>query len=38
LSDDSIREYLNKEEIKSIFSYDRYLKNVDYIYKRVFYD
>jgi len=35
-ADDKIREYLSEKEIEDIFSYDRYLKNVEFIYKRVF--
>jgi len=34
--DDKVREYLSEKEIEDIFSYDRYLKNVEFIYKRVF--
>ena len=30
-----INKYFNKEEIKSLFDYKFYLKNIDYIYKRV---
>jgi adenylosuccinate lyase len=35
-ADEQIREYLSDKDIKDIFSYDRYLKNVEFIYKRVF--
>ncbi|NQV18059.1 MAG: adenylosuccinate lyase [Armatimonadetes bacterium] len=36
ISEDSeIRHYLSEQEIEDIFSYDRYLENVDYIYKRI---
>ena len=34
--DEQIKEYLSDKEIKDIFSYGRYLKNVEFIYKRVF--
>ncbi len=33
--DTEIKEYLSDQEIEDIFSYDRYLENVDYIYKRI---
>ncbi|MCD4817885.1 MAG: adenylosuccinate lyase [Candidatus Cloacimonetes bacterium] len=35
LDDDRIMELLSLEEIEEIFSYTRYKKNVDFIYKRV---
>jgi adenylosuccinate lyase len=34
--DQKIRQFLDEDEISDIFSYDRYLKNVDFIYSRVF--
>jgi adenylosuccinate lyase len=36
LGDKAIRKYLSSKEIKDIFSLEPYLKNIDYIYKRVF--
>ncbi|MCF7911560.1 MAG: adenylosuccinate lyase [Candidatus Cloacimonetes bacterium] len=36
LADDAVKPYLSETEIRAIFSYDRYLKNVKFIYKRVF--
>ncbi len=36
LKDKEIRKYLGAKEIKEIFDLDYYLKNVDYIFKRVF--
>ncbi len=35
LQDSSINEMLSSEEIDEIFSYEYYLKNIDYIFKRV---
>ncbi len=35
-ADPEINKYLTDNEIMDIFHYDRYLKNVDFIYKRVF--
>lgn len=35
-NDEQIKEYLSEKEIMDIFNYDRYLKNVEFIYKRVF--
>lgn len=35
LEDDEVMEYFKVEEIEEIFSFDRYVKNIDYIYKRV---
>ncbi len=35
-ADPEINKYLTEKEIMDIFHYDRYLKNVAYIYKRVF--
>jgi len=35
LNDDEVSEYFTIEEIEDIFSYDRYTKNVDYIFDRV---
>lgn len=35
-ADKEIRKYLNAKEIKSLFDLSHYLKNVDYIFKRVF--
>ena len=34
-NDIEIMKYLNKDELDKIFSYDRYLKNVDYIFNNV---
>ncbi|HPR17502.1 MAG TPA: adenylosuccinate lyase [Candidatus Cloacimonadota bacterium] len=34
LADEEVADFLTGEEIDAIFSYDRYLENVDYIYKR----
>jgi adenylosuccinate lyase len=36
LGDKNIREYLSEDEIKEIFNFKYYLRNIDYIYKRVF--
>jgi adenylosuccinate lyase len=36
LADDTVRNYLSEENILAIFSYERYLQNVEFIYKRVF--
>jgi len=36
LKDKEIRKYLNKKEIENIFDLKYYLKNVNYIFKRVF--
>jgi len=36
LADGTVRNYLSEEKILAIFSYDRYLQNVEFIYKRVF--
>ena len=36
LEDDTVRNYLSEEKILAIFSYERYLQNVEFIYKRVF--
>lgn len=35
LNDDDISHYFSVDEIEDIFSYDRYVKNVDYIFDRV---
>ena len=35
LEDPEIKEYLSEQEIEDIFSYDRYIENVDYIYNRI---
>lgn len=35
LEDEEIRKYLSEEEIAEIFSYDRYMENVDFVFKRV---
>jgi len=35
-ADDTVRNYLSEEKILAIFSYERYLQNVEFIYKRVF--
>jgi adenylosuccinate lyase len=34
LADEQITNLMRQEQIEDIFSYDRYLKNVDFIYKR----
>jgi adenylosuccinate lyase len=36
LSDKEVRSKLSEEEIESIFNVDEFLKNVHYIYERVF--
>jgi adenylosuccinate lyase len=36
LADDELRKYLSEDEIKEMFNYDYYTKNVDAIFKRVF--
>ncbi|MBM4145807.1 MAG: adenylosuccinate lyase, partial [Nitrospira sp.] len=36
LKDKEIRKYLDKKEIENIFDLKYYLKNVNYIFKRVF--
>jgi adenylosuccinate lyase len=36
LKDKEVRKYLTMKEIESIFALKYYLKNVDYIFKRVF--
>lgn len=33
--DIDVKKYLNKDDISRTFSYDRYLKNVNFVYKRV---
>ncbi|HPY95851.1 MAG TPA: adenylosuccinate lyase [Candidatus Cloacimonadota bacterium] len=33
--DEEVMKYVSKEDINEVFSYDRYLKNVDYIYNRI---
>jgi adenylosuccinate lyase len=35
LEDEEIRQYLSEEEIAEIFSFDRYVENVDFVFKRV---
>ncbi|RLC56601.1 MAG: adenylosuccinate lyase, partial [Candidatus Cloacimonadota bacterium] len=35
LADEEIREFLTEEEIGNIFSYERYYKNVDFIFDRI---
>ena len=35
LEDEEIRKYLSEEEIAEIFSFDRYMENVDFVFKRV---
>ncbi len=35
LEDSEIRNYLSEKEIEDIFSYDRYLENVNFIFKRI---
>ena len=34
-NDAEIMEYLTEEDLQNVFSYERYLKNVDYIFNRV---
>jgi len=34
-ADEEIAELLSEEELENIFSLDRYLENVDYIYNRI---
>ncbi len=34
-SDEEIEEFFTREELDDIFSYDRYIRNVDFIYKRI---
>ena len=34
LENPSIMQYLTKQEIEKLFSFDEIFKNVDYIYKR----
>lgn len=36
LKDEELNKYLSKDEIKSLFDYDYYTRNVDKIYKRVY--
>ncbi len=36
LKDKTVRKYLNKNEIEKLFDLSYYLRNVDYIFKRVF--
>ncbi len=36
LNDEELRKYLREDEIKEMFDYDYYTKNVDKIFKRVF--
>jgi len=36
LKDKTVKKYLNTKEINGIFELKNYLKNIDYIYKRVF--
>jgi adenylosuccinate lyase len=36
MKDREIRKYLSKSEIDEIFNLDYYLKNIDYIYSRIF--
>lgn len=33
--DNEVLNYLSKDDINDVFSYDRYLKNIDFIYKRI---
>lgn len=35
LADTEIMEFLSKDEVEDIFSYDRYTNNVNYIFKRI---
>ena len=35
LADEEIHEFLTEEELHDIFSYDRYYKNVDFIFNRI---
>jgi adenylosuccinate lyase len=37
-NDKRVKKYLSEEEIEECFSLDYYLRNVDYIFKRVFED
>ena len=36
LNDEDLRKYLNEEEIRELFNYDYYTRNVDKIFERVF--
>jgi adenylosuccinate lyase len=36
LADEDLRKYLSEDEIKSLFDYNYYTRNVDKIFKRVF--
>lgn len=36
LADKNIREYLTEDDIRQIFEFKYYLRNIDYIYERVF--
>ncbi|GAQ95609.1 adenylosuccinate lyase [Thermodesulfovibrio aggregans] len=36
LKDETVRKYLNEDEIKSIFDLNYYTRNIDHIYRRVF--
>ena len=35
LADEEIHEFLTEEELRDIFSYERYYKNVDFIFNRI---
>ncbi|MFC1887472.1 adenylosuccinate lyase [Candidatus Cloacimonadota bacterium] len=35
MADEEINEFLTREELDDIFSFDRYLKNIDFIYRRI---
>jgi adenylosuccinate lyase len=34
-ADEDIRNHLSSEEIEQVFSFDRYLKHIDYIFSRI---
>jgi adenylosuccinate lyase len=36
LKDEDLKKYLSDDEIRSLFDYDYYTRNVDRIYKRVY--
>jgi len=36
LNDEDLRKYLSEEDIREMFNYDYYTRNVDRIFKRVF--
>ena len=35
IADEEIHEFLTEEELRDIFSYDRYYKHVDFIFNRI---